>query len=274
MTKHGVIKSISSPRLSSYRKIFGCKSDDACIHYYHWNLALASELYILLSTIEVCLRNKIHVALSEEVSLKFNGAVNSNFAWYEHFSFIEVDRKGNRKKDYKGEDIFTETGKAFRKITHKGRRDLNLLPQIVISKLEFGKWSYVLSAKKYNNGDLIDWHKLFPLIFPYFINMSPDKHHQMIIDHIKVVRDWRNRLAHQEPVWKFGDVKGPIKGEIKLPEPKNQIEVIQRLGGEIRRALQLLSWLCQDTLSHYKGTKSYQRLMHLASQEGIDGFSY
>lgn len=273
MTTQGIIKSISSSRLSSYRKVFGCSTDEDCIHYYHWNQALSSELYILMSTIEVCLRNKIHVALSEEVSLKFNGSVNSNFSWYEQFSFVEVDKKGNRKTDRNGEDVFTETGKAFRKITHKGKRNLNLVPQIIISKLEFGKWSYVLSAKKYNNGDLIDWNKLFPIIFPHFIGMESDKH-QIIIDHIKAVKNWRNRLAHLEPVWKFSDVKDPVTGEVRVPEPKSKTEVLKRLNAEIRRALNLLSWLCMDTTNHYKDTKSYQRLLHLVSHDGITDFSY
>jgi hypothetical protein len=274
MTIQGIIKSISSSRLSSYRKIFGCSTDEDCIHYYHWNQALSSELYILMSTIEICLRNKIHIALSEEVSFKFTGLINSNFSWYEHFSFVELDKDENPKIDRNGNDIFTETGKAFRKITHKGKRNLNLLPQIIISKLEFGKWSYVLSAKKYDNGALIDWNKLFPIIFPHFIGMDPDKHHQVIIDHIKVVKNWRNRVAHLEPVWKFSDVKDMITGNVLVPEPTNQLEVLKRLKAEVRRALNLLSWLCVDTLGHYKSTKSYQQLLHLISHDGITDFSY
>lgn len=274
MPKSYIIQSISSHRLSSYRRIFKCGTDDDCLHYYHWNQALSSELYILLSTIEVCLRNRIHVALSEEVSAKFPKKVESNFRWYEYFSFVDVDRNGDPKQDRKGRPIYTETGKAFRKITHKGETDLKLVPQIIVSKLEFGKWTYVLSAKKYNNGDLIDWHKLFPIIFQNFTNMVPDKHHQMIIDRIKTVKDWRNRLAHLEPVWKFSDVKEKGTGKILIYEPTNQVEVIKRLNNEIRYALQLLSWLCADTLEHYKATKSYQRLLHLASNDGIREFSY
>lgn len=136
------------PRLSSYKNIFGCADEADCFPYYLWNQKLSSELYVLLSTIEICLRNRIHIVLSEEVSLKFTNAIDSNFAWYDHFSFVEVDRNGNPKRDRSGNDIFTETGKAFRKITHNRRgNNLNLLPQIIISKLEFGKWSYVLSAK-------------------------------------------------------------------------------------------------------------------------------
>jgi hypothetical protein len=53
--------------------------------------------------------------------LKFTNAIDSNFAWYDHFSFVEVDRNGNPKRDRSGNDIFTETGKAFRKITHNRR---------------------------------------------------------------------------------------------------------------------------------------------------------
>lgn len=273
MTTPPIIKSISSPRLSSYKNIFGFTTDEECIPYYRWNQALSSELYILLSTIEICLRNKIHETLSEEVSTKFTSSTNSNFSWYDYFFFVEVDRAGNRKVDRSGNDVFTETGKAFRKITHNKRgRNLNRLPQIIISKLEFGKWSYVLSAKKYENGDLIDWNKLFPLVFPHFIEMEPSKH-QMVLDRIKVVKAWRNRLAHLEPVWKFSDVKHQITGEVLVPEPQNQQEVIQRLNKEIRRAMDLLLWVCADTHDHHKLSDSYKNLVFLISQEGITKFS-
>lgn len=273
MTNSRIIKSISSPRLSSYKNIFHCHSDEACIPYYRWNQSLSSELYILLSTIEVCLRNSIHEALSEETSVKFTGNTNNNFCWYDYFFFFEVDKKGQRKYDRFGNPIFTETGKAFRKLTHnKQNVNLNRLPQVVISKLEFGKWSYILSAKKYENGDLIDWNKLFPIIFPNFKDMHPSKH-QTIIERIKVVKGWRNRLAHLEPVWKFSDVKDPIDGRVLVIEPKNQKEVLQRLNNEMTRAIQLLFWLCLDTCDHYKMSGSYKNLSSLISNDGIEKFS-
>lgn len=273
MTTPRIIKSISTPRLSSYKNIFGFATEEECIPYYRWNQSLSSELYILLSTIEICLRNKIHETLSEEASLKFTGSINNNFSWYDHFFFVEVDQKGKKKTDRSGNDIYTETGKAFRKITHNKRGvNLNRLPQIVISKLEFGKWSYVLSAKKYDNGDLIDWNKLFPLIFPHFVGMEPTKH-QIIIDRIKVVKGWRNRLAHLEPVWKFSDVKDPVTGKVLVKEPKNQEEVLKRLNRETRRTMELLFWLCSDTHEHYRVSNSYNNLISLISHEGITKFS-
>lgn len=272
MTTPPLIKSISTPRLSSYKNIFGCADDAGCFPYYLWNQKLSSELYVLLSTIEICLRNRIHIVLSEEVSLKFTSTLDSNFAWYDHFSFVEVDQNGNPKVDRHGNDVFTETGKAFRKITHNKRgRNLNLLPQIIISKLEFGKWSYVLSAKKYNSGDLIDWNKLFPLMFPCFIGMDASKH-QTIIERIKVVRSWRNRLAHLEPVWKFKDIKDPVTGRVLVRAPTNQTQVIKRLNAEIRRAVELLSWMCPDTHTHYKASESYKQLLFWASHNGIATF--
>jgi hypothetical protein len=271
MTTPPLIKSISSPRLSSYKNIFSCTDDESCFPYYLWNQQLSSELYVLMSNIEICLRNKIHIVLSEEVSLKFTETIESNFSWYDHFSFIEVDRHGNRVLDRHGNEIFTETGKAFRKITHNRGRNLNRLPQIIISKLEFGKWSYVLSAKKYNDGDLIDWNTLFPLIFPSFTGMDSSKH-QGIIERIRVVRSWRNRLAHLEPVWKFKDIKEAVTGRVLVRAPRNQAEVIRRLNAEIRRALELLLWLCPETHTHYKASDSYKKLLFWASHEGISKF--
>lgn len=275
MTKHGVIKSISSPRLSSYVTFFGCSSEQDCIHYYFWNQALASELYILLGNIEVSLRNSIHDALSKEVSSKLNdGVINDNFSWYEHIDFYEKNKNGITRLDRNNEPVLNETGKGFRKITHKkGGQCLNRPPQVVVSKLEFGKWPYVLTAKWYKDGSFIDWNKLFPLIFPNMRKMNHSQH-ALIVERVKFTSKWRNRLAHLEPVWKFSAVIENGTGRILVKEPSNQDEVIKRLNREIRNSVQLLSWLCEDTAEHYVGTTSYQRLLHLASHDGIREFSY
>ncbi|WP_104499372.1 Abi family protein [Acinetobacter indicus] len=274
MIKPGVINSISSPRLSSYMTFFGCATEQDCMHYYFWNQALASELYILLGTIEVCLRNKIHDALCVEVSSKINnGVIDHNFAWYDHIDFYEKKRNGTNKTDRNNNPIYNDTGIGFRKITHKGQRCLNRPPQVVVSKLEFGKWPYVLTAKWYLDGSNVDWVKVFPAIFPNFSNMALS-YHDFIIERIKSTCKWRNRLAHLEPVWKFGAVVEKGTGKVLVEEPKNQDEVIKRLNREIRNALQLLSWLCTDTAEHYQSTSSYQNLLHLASIKGIREFSY
>ena len=289
MATSAVIKSISSPRLSSYMTFFGCKDELECVKYYYWNQALSSELYILLSTIEVSLRNSIHGALSREVSMVLElkrqklgkedsgkvdpSKVQDNFAWYEHIDFFEKDKSNKTKRDSNGREILNETGKGFRKITHSGRRCLDRPPQVVVSKLEFGKWPYVLQSKWYLDGSLVDWVKLFPVIFPNYQNLTHDDHDR-IIDRVKVTCKWRNRLAHLEPVWKFGDVFKKGTKVVLIKEPKSQDEVIKRLNREIRYNLQLLSWLCEDTAKHYESTVSYKRLLQLASHEGINEFSH
>lgn len=252
MTTSSIIQSISSPRLSSYKEIFDCADDATCFSYYLWNQRLSSELYILFSTIEICLRNRIHIVLSEEVSLKFTNKVNSNFNWYDYFDFTKND-KG---------DFLNELGRKLHSITHEKKRNLNLLPQVVISQLSFGNWNFLISyTKKYKNGDSIEWKKLFPLIFP-----NSKKSNIIINQRVKLVRCWRNRISHLEPAWKFSDVKDPKTQAIKLVAPQNKNEVIQRLNQEINLSVQLLSWLCTETYEHYKGNEFYEKLLRCASR--------
>lgn len=187
--------------------------------------------------------------------------------WYQHIDFYEKDSEtGSTRRDRNGRPILNETGKGFKKL--KGKQ-----PQVIVSKLEFGKWPYVLQSKWYQDSSSIDWVKVFPAIFPYFQNMSY-KSHDLIIERIKTACRWRNQLAHLEPVWKFGAVIENGTGRILVPEPRNQKEVIKRLNKEIRLCVQLLSWLCEETERHYKETASYKRLLQLASHEGISDFSY
>jgi hypothetical protein len=67
-------------------------------------------------------------------------------------------------------------------------------------------------------------------------------------------------------------VKEKGTGKILIYEPTNQVEVIKRLNNEIRYALQLLSWLCPDTLEHYKATKSYQGYYTWHQMMGLGNF--
>jgi len=253
---------ISTTRLSSYRDKFQCIDDAGALKYYYWNQSLSSELYILLHNIEVCLRNSIHIALSKEVSKKITGEEQTSYPWYKHFNFIDNVKRPNS---------LNKTGEAIRLITHKNGVDLNLPPHTVVSSLEFGKWKYILKAKRYDDNTAIEWDKIYPLIFPNFKNhRSPHKRDE-ILKRLDNIRNWRNRVAHLEPAWKFKDVKNET-GKVKLHEPKNKSEIKQRLNSELRRSLDLLNWLCIESYNFYIATKSYQRLLILTQLENVEDF--
>ncbi|MEH1712616.1 hypothetical protein V7G70_18500, partial [Acinetobacter pittii] len=64
----------------------------------------------------------------------------------------------------------------------------------------------------------------------------------------------------------------PVTGHVLVRAPSNQTELIKRLNAEIRRAVELLSWVCPDTHAHYKGSDSHKQLLFWASHDGIATF--
>lgn len=255
------INSISNARLSFYKSIFECESDDqATLKYYYWNQAVSAELYVLLHNLEVCLRNRIH----EEVSLKVSNQVSKNFAWYDQFDFSKPGF------DQHGQPNQSKTGQAIQNV----KDDLTTkrkahTPQNIICNLEFGKWPFILKTKKLKNGTSIDWNTLLQSIFPHY-NLSTKKHRTNLFDRLEEVRLLRNRVAHLEPVWKF-DSK-TINGS-HVPAPTDLGTVLTRLNKEISWTINVLEWLCTDSHKHYIQTNSYRKLRMLVSNPGTMYFS-
>ena len=253
------INSISDARLSSYKSIFNCETQDA-LKYYYWNQAVSAELYILLHNIEVCLRNKIH----ETLSLAGSKQASKNFAWYDQFDFSMpgVNRYGEPNQ--------TKTGWAINKVkTDLQEKRKPVSPQNVISNLEFGKWAYIVQTKKLKGGVAIDWATHYPLIFSNYSTFTK-KGRKILFTRLDEVRLLRNRIAHLEPVWKFGskEVNGSA---IQAAHDLNS--VLNRLNKEISWMINVLEWICTDSYNHYIQTNSYRKLRMLVSDPGTVYFS-
>lgn len=254
------INSISNARLSFYKSIFQCGSDQEALRYYYWNQAVSAELYVLLHNLEVCLRNRIH----EELSLALSNQTSSNYAWYDQFDFSLPGF------DRFGQPNLTITGKSIDKVkgelTTKGKP---LTPQNIICNLEFGKWPHILKTRNLKNGTAIDWATFFPAIFPQY-NHSSKRLRKRLFERLEEVRLLRNRVAHLEPVWKF-DSK-TINGS-HVPAPTDLGTVLNRLNKEISWTINVLEWLCTDTHKHYIQTNSFRKLRMLVSDPGTLYFS-
>jgi hypothetical protein len=254
------ISSISITRLSSYKLIFQCGNDQDTLKFYYWNQAVSAELYILLHNIEVCLRNKIH----ETLSLAASSQASKNFAWYDQFDFSKpgLDRFGQPNQ--------TKTGLAIKKVKEDlSDKNKAITPQNVISNLEFGKWAYLIQTKKLKNGSNIDWATHYPLIFSNYSTFTR-KGRKILFNRLDEVRLLRNRVAHLEPVWKFG--KKEVNG-VQIQAPNDLNSVLIRLNKEISWVINVLEWICPDSYAHYIQTNSYRKLRILVSETGMTYFS-
>ncbi|WP_218015318.1 Abi family protein [Acinetobacter sp. NEB 394] len=259
-----LVDAISSPRLNTYKTSFNCNFDNDALKYYYWNQAISAEIYVLLHNIEICLRNRIHTALSLNISELNNDTLSDNYKWYEFFDFNVPDKDDPTKM------VLGETGKvvasAKRKLSQKRMRKT---PQNVISNIDFGAWRHIFQISHCKNGEVIEWDKINPKIFVHYGDIRNREKRKVVMDRLREIGLLRNRVAHLEPVWKFKERK---IGNRVIAEPSSPTQIFSNLNQEIAATVRFLGWLCTDTYSFYIKTKSYKNLQKLIQHQTIQDF--
>lgn len=259
-----LVNAISIPRLNTYKTSFNCNDDIEALKYYYWNQALSAEIYVLLHNIEICLRNRIHVALSLNISEVNREILSDNYKWYDFFDF-DVPNKDDPTKMVLG-----GTGKAIasakRKLNQKRMRET---PQNIISNIDFGAWRHILMTSHCKNGIVIDWDKINPKIFVHYGHIGNRQKRQAVMERLREIGLLRNRVAHLEPVWKYKERK--IAGR-KISEPSSIDEIFSNLKQEIAATVRFMSWVCVDTHNFYTKTESYKKLQKLIQHQEIENF--
>ncbi|AXS11840.1 Abi family protein [Klebsiella pneumoniae] len=256
----------SAVRLSSYR-IFFRVDDESAFAIYKWNEEVSSRLMKLVGVIEVTLRNRIHSAMSQAVQTLARGNLQNN-DWFNHLSL------GGGTQSKLNKVLLT-----------KGNRPKNPQPSpnFVVSKMTYGFWPNILKTDKKTDNKRLEWETLFPLIFPGLPPATAGywktlKHRESVIARCFSVGELRNRIAHFEPVWKFGSEieesipKHNYVPKVVNPAPQNKHEAVARLNMEFSRAMQLLNWLSPHAYQDYLKSESKRSLDWLITESAIDAF--
>jgi len=245
---------LSSFRLDPYSTYFNCQNEAEALGVYQWNKAVSTAFYPLLQAVEVTLRNSIHNA----ARLHFSG----NSDWF------RMNRFPNAKKyvvkniyKYRG-DWVTPTPTA----------------NDAVSKLTFGFWVTLLTSTyddPVNNSQL--WPTLIPTAFP---NASGYKATRSYIhERFELIKNFRNRISHHEPLWKIQDVIDG-GGVILRAAPTTPEESIARLQEYIDVTLEALKWLSIERHEFLvsSGVEEHLRavcsLDALEKHQGITNHSY
>ncbi|AGE20617.1 Abi family protein [Serratia marcescens] len=260
------ITDTSAVRLSSYR-IFFRVDDESAFAIYKWNEEVSSRLMKLVGVIEITLRNRIHSAMSQAVQKSATGSPLNN-DWFNHLSL------GSGSK-----------AKLDKVLLLKNNRPKNPQPSpnFVVSKMTYGFWPNILKVDKKKDRSRLEWEVYFPLIFP---GLSPEpvgfwkklKQRESVIARCFTVGELRNRIAHFEPVWKFGNEieeiipKHNSIPKVVKPAPQNKHETVARLKMEFSKTMQLLSWLSPHAYQDYLKSESKRSLDWLITESAIDAF--
>lgn len=263
------LQEISHARLSSYKNFFNPANEPELYGLYCWNDAISSRFMRLIGILEVLLRNRFHVALSCQYWKPGTsiGTVDSNDWFLQLYKpYAAVQNEGDKK-------IRKKLGTKHNQATATK----------VIAGMTYGFWPRVLDAQHTVSGAAVPWDTLLPQIVPGHHQRSPTfwkgiPHQDALYARMDLVGDLRNRVAHFEPIWKFGDEKeearersGVVPATVNAA-PTTVEEMLKRLQKSYRKTTQLLHWLSHSRAAEYSNSENHQALMWLISQSGLDHF--
>jgi hypothetical protein len=258
---------LSEPRLRSYRIFFNNPPDEELYGIYCWNDAISIRLMRLIGNIEIVLRNRFHRELSRfaYVAGTSSGSQDSN-DWYRFVITPATKTAGFITKNTIGNSLVSATP------CHH-----------VVAKMTYGFWPRLLQISKTSANLAIPWNNMIPLMFPnHYRKLSSQwasQHEQdKLFMRLDLIGDLRNRVAHFEPVWKFGELRSewiqrnthPV--HTVQPAPTTPAEAITRLRLVYDRTTQLLSWLSKSRAEDYMESENHFNIDWLLSQEGFDHF--
>lgn len=167
---------ISKPRLDRYLRACG-NSKARSRKLYHANLRIAQSFYPVLNLFEVILRNSIQHRLSIHFA-------DPNWIRTQKQGFMSDP--GLRTSNYY---LRAQVQKAERKLT---RKRMPLTPDRIIAEQTLGFWTSFFENHHYRlvKGSVIH-------CFP---NKPPAVNRSSISTKLQVIRDFRNRVYHNEPI--------------------------------------------------------------------------
>jgi len=268
------LDSISAARLSSYRRFFNPASDTELYGLYCWNEVLSTNFMRLTGIVEVALRNRFHLALSQYAMAQHPSRIIGNADANNWYEVLGLSGKSSEKVKAITHDRYWN--KAQKRHTYTPKQH-PVSPNQVIANMTFGFWAPLLDLG-------LSWDTIMPTIFPHHRYASNAGHWNnqknvgTVYARLETVRSLRNRVAHFEPLWKIPDIKEErkeVRGvtvNIEYPAPTTEVEVLARLNMLYRRITQTLHWLSSDRASDHVQSEFHQKTLYLMTQEALGGF--
>jgi hypothetical protein len=191
---------LSEPRFATYLNATNGDADRA-VELYRKNMTLSSAALESIHTCEIVLRNSIDRELRTWNESK-TGSGNWTITPAPLLrGILDVD------------ETLTKAASKARRALRKRREPLH---DDIVSQISFGTWKYLLPSQRHTGKQML-WdealHGAFPLRF--------DVQASAILESVNIVNDFRNRVAHFEPIFEL-DLRG------KRHSIRNVLNVINR----------------------------------------------
>lgn len=231
---NAVLPLISAPRLGSYIVTFKPVSDHQLYGTYVWSQLAGGSVYPLLQNLEITLRN----AIDAEARRRFGDK------WWNSPRFH--CRRAIAQTAFYGK-ILRATGNlddAWKKKQRKTKRPAFPLPQWshdqIVAATDFSAWHFILNNDFAAPNSTQNRNYLWPIstsrVFKQYGTVSPVEKtaRKKIQDRTVEMREYRNRLSHNEPLW------------VKAPNVTNAATAIDTIRNKIRKIESLLTVIAPE----------------------------
>ena len=227
----------SVARLSSYKHSLGTSTPAETFGAYMWSTAVSSAFAPLVQAIEISFRNALNNALTAAYGAD----------WFEHWvtqAAQQLRSAGRLRGQSEGERRIAQAKDKIREKdrSERNRKGQGSLPagytpswQAVLAEMTFGFWVNFLTKAFWDiNTQSKLWPKHLTVVFPH----APSRLYAQGALHkeFKAVVDLRNRIHHQEPLWKHHSVANSTQALAFLQQQRvawlspDKLTALQRYG--------------------------------------------
>ncbi len=251
----------SVARLSSYKHSLGTTTPAETFGAYMWSTAVSTAFSPLVQAIEISFRNALNNALSSAYGPD----------WFEHW-VVQVANQlrgtGRLQGPSEGERKIAQAKAKIREkdTSDRSRKRQGPLPpgytpswQGVLAEMTFGFWLNFLTKNFWDiNRKTRLWPNHLAAVFPN----APRRLYAQGALHkeFKAVVDLRNRIHHQEPLWKHHSVA-------------NADQAIAYLRQQLLACTNRLCWLSPDKLTALQGYGVIAAVEELCSDASYQRFT-
>ena len=214
---------LPNQRLLMYQRIFNTTTPIELHGTYIWSVKVAAAIQPLLSTLEVALRNSIHTCGTQFIAPN----------WYEVLS-TELRTQFNQPKRDRANIQWHHSQVTDTKRKLKTPPNGLTKHDLLVAKMDFGFWDNLLRECFSVNGDTKAlWPQCTSSVFP---NLPSGYTNATVQSEISKLRDLRNDIAHNSPVWKVRSVI-------------DEQSAILYLNQQIDKIIEVIGWLSTDKVN-------------------------
>lgn len=205
-----ILPLISTPRLDSYRALFQPSSDADLYGVYIWAQHAAASLYPLAQNLEISLRNSIDMEARTRFGLYWWKVIR-HAGNHQSSLFLDNIRRAERKLSAEWEKKERERLRLKSNAPIPTNRPVWTHDQI-IGATDFSSWQFILVNAFAATTPADNQHYLWPRslgrVFRNYALICNDQNQirGRLLDLVREIRSYRNRLFHHEPIW----IKGPM----------------------------------------------------------------